>query len=84
MVRSQRSVRSAAKRLRQQSAVQNNRQVSQPNGRLQTRITGQLSAARLGLWAAKKTIEKAIFCIDNVDLACNEDDNTHLCLQSRC
>jgi len=74
LVRSQRSVRSAAKRLRQQSAVQNNRQVSQPNGRLQTRVTGQLSAAKLGLWAAKKTIKKAIFCIDNVDLACNEDD----------
>ena len=39
-----------------------------------TRITGKSSAASLGIWAAKKSITKAVFCVDNVHLACKEDD----------
>ena len=39
-----------------------------------TRITGKSSATTLGIWAAKKTIKKAVFCVDNVHLACKEDD----------
>ena len=64
LVRSQRSVRSAAKRLRQQSAVQNNRQVSQPNGRLQTRVTGQLSAAVLNwVYGLQKRLSRRQFSV---------------------
>ena len=76
MVRSQRSVRSAAKRQRQQSAVQSTRQAEQlPSGRQGvTRITGKSSVTTLGICAAKKTITKAVFCVDNVHLACKEDD----------
>ena len=76
VVRSQRSTRSAAKRQRQQSAVQSARQAEQlPPGRQGvTRITGKSSATTLGIWAAKKTIKKAVFCVDNVHLACKEDD----------
>ena len=64
LVRPQRSARSAAKRQRQQSAVQDGRQSNQPSNRPRTRaITGQSSVAKLGLWAAKKTVKvkKAFF-----------------------
>ena len=76
LVRRQRSVRSAAKRQRQQSAAQDTaRQSSQPADQPRTRaVTGQSSVVNLALRAAKKTIKKAVFCVDNVDLACNEDD----------
>ena len=76
MVRSQRSTRSAAKRQRQQSAVQSSRQAEQlpPGHQGVARITGKASATTLGIWAAKKTITKAVFCVDNVHLACKEDD----------
>ena len=77
-VRSQRAVRASAKRQRQQTAKtqQTERQSSQPTaGRLKSRVvTGQSSAVSLSLWAAKKTIKKAVLCVDNVNLACNEDD----------
>lgn len=76
VVRPQRSTRTAAKRQRQQSAVQPARQAEQlPAGRQGVaRITGKSSAATLGLRAAKKTVTKAVFCVDNVDLECKEDD----------
>jgi len=75
LVRSQRSVRLAAKRQRQQSAAQDDRQRKNPlaQQRAQT-VTGQSNATKLGLWAAKKTIKKAVFCVDNVGLTCKEDD----------
>lgn len=74
-VRSQRAARSAAKRQREVSAAQVAHQSSQPTGRQKSRvITGQSSAISLNLKAAKKTIKKAVFCVDNVHLACNEDD----------
>ena len=77
VVRSQRAVRASAKRQRQQTAQAQppEHQSSQPAGRLKSRvITGQSSVASLSLWAAKKTIKKAVLCVDNVNLACNEDD----------
>jgi len=37
-------------------------------------VTGQSSTLSSSIWAAKKTIKKAVLCVDNVDLACNEDD----------
>ena len=76
VVRPQRLTRTVAKRQRQQSAVQPARQAEQlPAGRQRvTRITGKSSAATLGLRAAKKTVTKAVFCVDNVDLECKEDD----------
>jgi len=77
-VRSLRAVRASAKRHRQQSAQaqQAERQSSQPAlGRLKSRVvTGQSSAVSSSLWAAKKTIKKAVLCVDNVNLACNEND----------
>ena len=76
VVRSQRSIRASAKRRRQQSAEaqQAERQSSQP-GRLKSRgVTGQSATVSSSIWAAKKTIKKAVLCVDNVDLACNEDD----------
>jgi len=65
-----------AKRQRQQSAVQSARQAEQlsPGRQGVARITGKASATTLGIWAAKKTITKAVFCVDNVHLACKEDD----------
>jgi len=79
VVRSQRAVRASAKRQRQRTAQadqeRQSNQSSQPAGRLKSRvITGQSSAASLSLLAAKKTIKKAVLCVDNVNLACNEDD----------
>jgi len=66
----------AAKRQRQQSAVQPARQGEQlpPSRQGMTIVTGKSSAATLGVWAATKTITKAVFCVDNVHLACKEDD----------
>ena len=87
LVRSQRSVRTAAKRQRQQSTAQGSRQpnqatpavntvrASQISGRQRARvITGQSSVVSQGVWAARKTVRKAVLCVDNVDLACNEND----------
>jgi len=78
VVRSQRAVRASAKQQRQQTAKsqQIERQSSQPPaGRLKSRVvTGQSSVVSSCLWAAKKTIKKAVLCVDNVNLACNEDD----------
>ena len=76
LVRRQRSVRSAAKRQRQQSAAQDTaRQSSQPADQPRTRaVTGQSSVVNHALRAAKKTVKKVVFCVDNVDLACSEDD----------
>ena len=66
----------AAKRRRQKSAAQSAPQVQQlpPSHQEVTRITGKSSAASLGIWAAKKSITKAVFCVDKVHLACKEDD----------
>ena len=66
--RSQR--RAATKRDREQSGRQPNPQTQ----RQRTQVTGQLSTESMPIWAAKKTIKKAVLCVDNVDLACNEDD----------
>ena len=77
VVRSQRAARASAKRQRQQTAQAQppEHQPSQPAGRLKSRvITGQSSAVSSSLWAAKKTIKKAVLCVDNVNLSCNEDD----------
>ena len=76
-VRSQRAVRAAVRRRRQQSELQQQAdgQSSQPASRQKSRVvTGQSSTALSSLWAAKKIIKKAVFCIDNVNLACNEND----------
>lgn len=81
----QRSGRSAGKRSRQLSAAKGGQQTNrvpegqrsqiQSSGRQKSRlVTGQSAAATLGLWAAKKAVKKAVFCVDNVGLACNEDD----------
>ena len=37
-------------------------------------ITGKSSAPASNIWAARKVFKKAVFCIDNVHLACNEED----------
>jgi len=67
----------SAKRQRQQTAEaqQTEQQSSQAAGRLKSRvITGQSSALSSSIWAAKKTIKKAVLCVDNVSLSCDEDD----------
>jgi len=69
LVRSQRSVRTAAKRQRQQSTAQESRQpnqatpaantlrASQISGRQRARvITGKSSVVSQGVWAARKTV----------------------------
>ena len=64
-------------RQRQESVVasQINRQSNPPVGRQKVRgITGRSSVVSASLWAANKTIEKAVLCIDNVSLDCNKDD----------
>ena len=54
---------------------QNERQSSQLAGRLKSRVvTGQSSTLASSIWAAKKTVKTAVLCVNNVDLACNEDD----------
>jgi len=84
----QRSGRSAGKRSRQLSAAKGGQQINrvpegqhsqiQSSGRQKSRlVTGQSAAATLGLWAAKKAVKKAVFCVDNVGLACNEDEFVH-------
>jgi len=75
LVRSQRAVRSSAKRQRERSSAQAGRQSNQPPASQRSRlITGQSSAVASGLWAAKTIVKKAVVCVDNVSLACNEDD----------
>ena len=37
-------------------------------------VTGRSSDVLLPIWAAKKTVKKSVFCVDNVDLNFNEDD----------
>lgn len=83
LVRQQRGSRPAgarSKRGRQESAANGGRLAS---GAVQTQssirqrqrgITGQSAVASLGLWASKKTISKAVFCVDNVGMACNDSD----------
>ena len=77
VVHSQRANRSSVKRQRQESAVasQVNRQSNPPVVRQKVRgITGRSSVVSASLWAANKTIKKAVLCVDNVSLDCNEDD----------
>ena len=69
--------RVSAKRQSQQTAQaqQIEQQSSQAAGRLKSRvITGQSSALSSSIWAAKKTIKKAVLCVDNVSLSCDVDD----------
>lgn len=68
-------MRSSAKRQRERSSAQAGRQSNQPPASQRSRlITGQSSAVASGLWAAKTIAKKAVVCVDNVSLACNEDD----------
>ena len=47
-----------------QSAIQNSRHESQPNGRLQTRVTGQLSAAVLNwVYGLQKRLSRRQFSV---------------------
>jgi len=80
--------RSAAKRYRQMSDIHTNRQPGQSDhqperqplqlnrqsDRQRKQVIGQSSAVSLSIWAAKRTVKKAVFCVDNISLGCNVDD----------
>jgi len=77
--------RSAAKRQRQMSDIHTDRQsgrqperqpsqLNRQSDRQRKQVIGQSSAVSLPIWAAKRTVKKAVFCVDNVSLGCNADD----------
>ena len=80
--------RSAAKRQRQKSDIQNDRQsgqsgcqperqpsqINRQSDRQRKLVIGQSSAMSLPIWAAKRTVKKTVFCVDNVSLGCEADD----------
>ena len=68
----------SAKRLRQASAVLTAQQAGQAGQQIDRKrlqgVTGRSSVVSSTLFAAVKTTEKAVLCIDNVSKNCNEND----------
>ena len=79
MVRSRQTRRTerSAKRLRQASAAltaQQSEAGQQIDRKRLQGVTGRSSVVSSTLFAAVKTTEKAVLCIDNVSKNCNEND----------